>query len=167
MKFFFVFLLMAPLFISCNNKNNTPDVSNIKIELDTRHFEQDLFKMDTTYFAGNLDKLIASYPSFGENFLATILNSDPKWSPDSTADYVHGFITAYKPVYDSAQIVFKDFSKYEKEIKQALRFVKYYFPGFKDRKKIITYIGPLDGYGDILSDDAFIIGLQHLQEQKQ
>lgn len=160
MKFFFVFLFATSLLFSCNN-NEAPDISKIKIELHTSRFEQQLFRLDTANFSTNLDKLIATYPSFGENFLSTILNSDPKWSADSTADYVHGFVVAYKPVYDSAQAVFNDFSKYENEIKKALQYVKHYFPNFKDRKKIITYIGPLDGYGDILSDDAFIIGLQH------
>lgn len=123
-------------------------------------FEQDLFALDTTNFTQNLDLILAKYPSFGENFLATILNADPKWSADSTADYVQGFITAYKQVYDTSQRVFKDFTVYEKEIKQGLQFVKHYFPKYKERKKLITYIGPIDGYGDILSDDAIMIGLQ-------
>ncbi|MBS1753118.1 MAG: hypothetical protein R2765_00070 [Ferruginibacter sp.] len=159
MKIFFGFILCASLFWSCSN--NGPDVSNIKVQLKTMRFEKGLFNLDTANFSQNLDKLIAAYPTFGENFLSTILNADPHWSADSTASYVHGFIMAYKPVYDSAAVVFKDFSKYEDEIIQAVKYVKYYFPNFKDRSKIITYIGPLDGYGDILSDDAFIIGLHH------
>ncbi len=153
---FFIFLF----FYSCNNADKTPDTSNIKIELNSMRFEKDLFTTDTTNFTANLDLLLARYPSFGENFLATILNADPKWSADSTADYVLGFITAYRQVYDTAQNIFKDFTPYENEIKQGLQFVKYYFPNYKDRKKLITYIGPIDGYGDILSDDAIIVGLQ-------
>jgi hypothetical protein len=160
MKYIFSILASILLF-SCNSSDNTPDVSGIKVELNTRRFEQELFKLDTVNFTTNFDQLLAKYPSFGENYLSTILNADPKWPADSAADYVIGFITAYKPVYDSAQKVFKDFTPYEKEIKQALQFVKHYFPAYKDRKQIITYIGPLDGYGDILSDDAIIIGLQH------
>ena len=161
MRIVFVFLIMACLIITCNNGDKTPDVSGIKIELNSMHFEKDLFTLDTTNFTANLDILLAKYPSFGENFLATILNADPKWSADSAANYVLGFITAYKHVYDTAKIVFKDFTPYEKEIKHGLQFVKYYFPNYKDRKKLITYIGPMDGYGDILSDDAIIVGLQH------
>ena len=160
MRIIVVFLVMVCLFSSCNNVDKTPDVSNIKIELNSMRFEKDLFTLDTTNFTTNLDILLGKYPSFGENFLATILNVDPKWSADSTADYVLGFITAYKQVYDTAQQVFKDFTPYENEIKQGLQLVKYFFPNYKDRKKIITYIGPIDGYGDILSDDAIIVGLQ-------
>lgn len=146
---------------SCNSGEKTPDVSHINIILNTRRFEQDLFRMDTLNFSANLNLLLAKYPSFGENFLSTILNCDPKWSADTTANYVHGFTKAYRQVYDSAQIVFKDFAFYENEIRKGLQFVKHYFPGYPQPKKIITYIGPLDGYGDILSDDEIIVGLHH------
>ena len=130
MRIVFVFLIACSLLFSCNSSDNTPDVSGIKVELSSRRFEQDLFKLDTANFTTNFDQLLAKYPSFGENYLSAILNADPKWSADSAADYVTGFITAYKPVYDSAQKVFKDFTSYEKEIKQALQFVKHYFPAY-------------------------------------
>ncbi len=157
---YILLVLTSMLLFSCNSKDDTPDVSKIKVELTTMRFEQDLFTLDTTNFTQNLDIVLAKYPSFGENFLATILNTDPTWSADSAADYVQGFVTAYKQVYDTSKRVFKDFTPYEEEIKQGLQFLKHYFPQYKDRKKLITYIGPIDGYGDILSDDAIIVGLQ-------
>jgi len=161
MRISFVFLCAAMLLFSCNSADKTPDVSNIKVELSTMRFERDLFTIDSSNYTANLDQAISRFPSFGENFLATILNADPKWPADSVAVYVHGFTTAYRHVYDSSQMVFKDFTPYEKEIKKGIQFVKYYFPAYKDRKKIITYIGPIDGYGDILTDDAILVGLQH------
>ncbi|MCX6315475.1 MAG: hypothetical protein NTX08_12140 [Sphingobacteriales bacterium] len=148
---------------SCKNGNDIPDVSDIKISTSTAHFEKDLFSIDTVGFANQLDKIQAKYPSFGENFFTTILNCDPKWPADSTTQYVMGFIHAYRNLYDTANIVFKDFSPYEKDIRQGLQFLKYYFPDYKQPQKIITYIGPVDGFGDILTDDAIIVGLhQHL-----
>ena len=75
--------------------------------------------------------------------------------------YIKGFITAYRNVYDSSKKVFADFTLYEREIKKGLQFLKYYFPAYKAPHNIITYIGPMDGYGDILTEDAFIIGLHH------
>ena len=161
MRIVFVILLMSGLFFSCNNGEKIPDVSGTKIELTTQRFEKDLLDLDTMNFVSQLDILQSRYPSFGENFISTILNCDPRWPADSTADYVHGFITAYKQVFDTAQIVFKDFTTYENEIKKGLQFLKYYFPDYKAPQKIITYVGPLDGYGDILSDDAIIVGLHH------
>lgn len=157
----FVFLFAATLLFSCNSGDKTPDVSDIHIELQTKRFDRDLFTLDTTNYTASLNKLLLTYPGFGGNFLSTILNADPSWPADSTAEYVYGFTTAYKRLYDTAQIVFKDFSPYEKEIRQGLQFVKHYFPKYKVPGKIITYIGPIDGYGDILSEDAIIVGLHH------
>src|SRR5205085_6605190 len=151
-------LIVVGLCLSCNND---PKIPEVKINLTTSRFERDLFRLDTNHITPQLDQLIAKYPSFGENFLTTILNTDPKWSADSTAGYVKGFISAYRNVYDTAEKVFSDFTPYENDIKKALKYLKYYFPEYKAPNKIITYIGPLDGFGDILSEDAFIIGLHH------
>lgn len=156
-----VLLAVVMALASCKNNNKIPDVSNIKVDIQTHRFEKELFGGDSSNFAARLDQLEAKYPSFGENFITTILNCDPKWPADSTSSYVSGFVNAYKNVYDTANIVFKDFSPYEKEVKQALQFLKYYFPKYRAPQQIITYIGPLDGYGDILADDAFIVGLHH------
>lgn len=162
MRMIFCFMVAVTI-LSCHNNNKIPDVSNIKINLSIHRFEQGLFSLDTNSLEPGLDQLIAKFPSFGENFLSTILNTDPKWPADSTLNYVKSFISSYRPVYDTAEKVFKDFTPYEEEIKKGLQFVHFYFPTYKTPSKIITYIGPLDGYGDILDEDAFIIGLhQHL-----
>ncbi|MEO6584567.1 MAG: hypothetical protein ABIO05_09600, partial [Ferruginibacter sp.] len=69
--------------------------------------------------------------------------------------------TSHRVVFDTSQKIFKDFSSYENQIEKAVQHLVYYFPKYKYPHKIITYIGPLDGFGDILSEEAFIIGLQH------
>ena len=155
-----IFSLIICVFIFSCNSNNIPDVSNVKVPLETKRFEQAFFALDTNNMAAGLDKLIAAYPTFGENFMGTILGADPKWSPDSTALYVKSIITYNRNVFDTAQKYFANFNSYEKEIKKGLQFVKHYFPAYKVPSKIITYIGPADGYGDILDEDAFIVGLQ-------
>ncbi len=153
-------LLLSLFIISCNSSNE-PDISKVKVVLSTQRFEQGLFSLDTNKMPEKLDELIRKYPSFGENFITTILNTDPSWSADSANGYVAGFIQAYRKVYDTAQKVFTDFEPYESEIKKGIQYLKYYFPAYKVPSKVITYIGPLDGFGDILSEDAFIVGLHH------
>ncbi len=154
-------LFVTVLFLSCKSKSNTPDVSNIKVELTTQRFEQDFFKLDSAHLYVQFEQLIVKYPDFGENFLVKILNIDPNWRSDSLQAYVGNFLNAYKKVYVDASAKMKDFTPYEKEIKKGLQFVKYYFPAYKVPTKIITYIGPVDGYGDALADDAFLVGLHH------
>ena len=162
MRFLLMGILASLLLYSCG-QGNDPDVSNIKVELTTQRFERDLFTADTNQLDAGLYKIISKYPSFGENFLTTILNVDPAWKGDTGINYVKGFISSYRPVFDSSQKVFADFSPYEKAIKKALQYTRYYFPHYKVPSRIITYIGPLDGYGDILDADVFVVGLhQHL-----
>ena len=148
------------ILFSCSNKK-IPDVSNIKISVTTERFEKDFFDTSTNSLFTYLKQLNNKNPSFVENYLTKILSVDPSWPSDTAAAYVNGFIKSYRPVYDSAERIFNDFTPYEEEVKKGLQFVKYYFPEYKLPKKIITYIGPADGFGDILAEDALIIGLQH------
>ena len=159
MRPYIVTITLCFLLLSCSSKK-IPDVSNIKIDLTTERFEKKIFDTTTSNLLVYLKQLNTSTPSFVETYLTKILTVDPAWPPDTAAVYVNGFINAYRPVYINAEKIFNDFTPYEKEIKKGLQFVKYYFPGYALPKKIITYIGPADGYGDILEKDAFIIGLQ-------
>ena len=158
-KRFTLNLLIILLVAGCTNTGQ-PDVSGIKVELTTRRFDKDFFSLDTTKLVAGLNDLRNKYPSFTDLFLNRVLNVDPRWSGDSLTFYVKGFINAYKPVYDSASKVFSDFSLYERELEKAIRYVKFYFPAYSVPHNIITYIGPMDGLGDIISDDAFAVGLQ-------
>lgn len=158
MRLLFCLMIICSLF-SCNNKNNFPDVSSVKVQLTTQRFEQSFFSLDTNNIVPHLDKVLAAYPSFGENFMGTILGVDPAWPADTVAWYVKEFINYNRNVYDTSQKYFKDFSTYQNDIKKGLQFVKYYYPSYKIPTKIITYIGPTDGYGDILDDEVFYVGL--------
>ena len=158
MRLLFGLIIIVSMF-SCNTNNKIPDVSSVKVQLNSRRFEQQFFALDTNNIMPQLDKLIAAYPSFGENFTGTILGIDPKWPADTTATYIKQFIAYSRNIYDTSQKYFKDFTPYENEIKRGLQFVKYYYPAYKVPTKIITYLGPTDGYGDILDDEVFYIGL--------
>ena len=64
--------------------------------------------------------------------------------------------------------VFPDFNDEEAQIREALRYVKYYFPKYELPASIITFIGPMDayfqgstgGYGDAITTEGLAIGLQ-------
>ena len=153
-------LLISSLMIGCKGPA-TPDVSNIKIPVETLHFERDLFTIDTTNIPAAIEQLLKKYPRFGRNFFSTILNVDPRWGGDTASDYIRSFLTAYRPVYDTSLKVFADFNKQEGDIVYTLQLVKHYFPEYPVPNKIITYIGPVDGYGDILDENTAIVGLHH------
>lgn len=154
-------ILIAMCFAGCRTHPENPDISGISIELQTFRYEKDLFALDTNQFAEGLNTLAKRYPGFQEDFLFRIMNAEPNWDDNLIADYIRSFAVAYRPLYDSAEKVFSDFSPYEQEMADVMKRCKYYFPGYKLPGKIITYIGPLDGYGDILSDNAVLVGLHH------
>ena len=160
MRLSIIAVTLCFILFSCSNKK-IPDVSNIKISVTTERFEKDFFDTSTNSLFTYLKQLNNKNPSFVENYLTRILSVDPSWPSDTAAAYVNIFIKSYRPVYDSAERIFNDFTPYEEEVKKGLQFVKYYFPEYKLPIKIITYIGPADGFGDILAEDALIVGLQH------
>src|SRR5207247_1121862 len=71
------------------------------------------------------------------------------------------FTQEYKSVKDSSDKLFSNFDVFSNEIKNGLQFVKFYFPYYPLPKKIITYLGRVDGFGDAITNDGLIVGLQH------
>lgn len=162
MRFLLSLLVASMLLYSCGN-NHAPDVSDIKIELTTQRFDKDFFALDSNNIAKELEPLLKKYPAFAAIFINRVMGADPNWSTDTLSLYLKSFISHYRPLYDSVQKTFPNFSGYEAAIKKGLQYAKYYFPGYVAPTKIVTYIGPLDGDGDILYPNLFTVGLhQHL-----
>jgi hypothetical protein len=157
-----VFMLALLFFaVSCSDAGKAPDVSGIEVKLTVQRFEKDFFAADTNKMSQEIDRLNQLYPEFMPSFMVRILNADPQWPDDTVAAYVRNFIAPFSRVNDSAQLIFKDFTPYEKEIRQSIRYLKYYFPEYKVPEKVITYVGPLDGVSDVIAPDAFLVGLHH------
>ncbi len=174
MSKYLLFIAIVLLAGSCKS-NKGPNVSDIKINLQTLRFDRDFFAMDTNNVAASLDQLDEQYPVFLKDYLHQILGIPPiKDSGAQIMQVTRQFIHDYRPVYDSVNKQFPDFSSYEKEITEGLKHVKYYFPDYPLPTQVITFIGPMDayfqgstsGYGDAITADALLVGLQlHMGEQ--
>src|SRR5205823_2042297 len=81
-------------------------------------------------------------------------------NPDSAMRKVKMFIHDYRPIYDSSQITFASLDKTTNEIKHGLKFVKYFFPDYKLPTQLITFIGPVEGYANVLTSSGLAVGLQ-------
>lgn len=157
----FISCIIAALFFSCNDQEKVPDVSKININITTKRFEKELFTLDSTQLKVQLPILLHKYGNFSSIFMEQIINADASWNTDSITNYVKGYLSSNSVLFDSSNRIFNDFSNYEKQIIYSLKLVKYYFNNYKIPKEIITYIGPLDGFGDAISDDAILVGLHH------
>ncbi len=167
----FIFYLIFHGLISCNNDKNIPNVSGIKIQVKVKRFEKDFFAMDTSDLVKSLNQLHQEYPGFTNDFINKILGLNVPVLMNNDAQQLNAlktFLRDYRPVKDSADVVFRDFRKQTKEIKKGLQFLKYYFPEYKAPSNIITFIGPIDAFfqtsfgtqGDIITKDDLGIGLQ-------
>jgi hypothetical protein len=153
-----VFVLLAVCAMACGKQKNIPDVSHIKVDLQTIRFENDFFAIDTNHIDASLQQLHEKYPGFTQEFLYNILGTST--NPDSAVKDVRLFIASYRQMYDSSRQLFTNFSSTEKKIKEGLQHVKYYFPNYHLPAKLITFIGPINSYGNIITQDALGIGLQ-------
>lgn len=151
----FAFLVIAGLF-ACKQGRNLPDVSDIRVDLVTERFEQDFFATDTLRLNESLNALNKKYPGFTSDFLYNILGTAPAVA---TTD-IKAFIRSYRSVYRETATVFGNLKPVSAEIKKGFQYVHYYFPDYPLPKKIITFIGPINSFGCIITPDAIAIGLQ-------
>ena len=158
MKNSLLFLLVLVCLYSCGDHKNIPDVSNIKVKADIQRFDKDFFSIDTNNIQPALTELQKKYPSFLNDFLYNILAVPPQ--PDSAAQKVKMFLHDYKPIFDSSQLLFANTDKIQKEIERGLQFVQYYFPKYKIPEHVITFIGPIEGYANVLTSSGLAVGLQ-------
>ncbi len=152
----FVIVLIS----SCTGKK-IPDVSAVKVDLKMQRFEQDFFAADTNHLDESLQKLHEKYPGFLRDFIFNILALPPQ--PDSAKSVeqqIKSFLRTYTSLKDTSDKVFTNPADIEKQVARGLQFVKYYFPSYKLPDKLITFIGPINSYGNILTSDALAVGLQ-------
>jgi hypothetical protein len=139
MKNFFIVFSIAVLLAACSNDDNTPDVSNIKVEVSVERFDKDFFSIDTVGVEKGLRGLELKYPTVYRIFIQNILGLN-----DSSLDKgVINFIGQNKFIADAADKEFKNTDELKKDFEKAFQYIKYYFPNYKI-PKIVTIVGPPD-----------------------
>jgi hypothetical protein len=168
----FIALLLCALF-ACGDKN-TPDVSDIKVNLTAYRFDKDFFAIDTNQLLPSLQQLGQQYPWFVTDYFQNILGTPP-FSDTSLIpqQLTKQFLRDYAPFHDAINKTFANTSGIEASVKKALQYVKFYFPAYKAPEKLIFFIGPMDafyqaslgGYADVITPAGLAVGLHlHLGE---
>ena len=169
-------LLSSTIFIACNGGKNTPDISGITADLTIIPFADEVFSLDTNDLASGVIALEEKYPGFTRDYFENVLglSADSVRIPGSGhLEALKLFLHDYRPLKDTADKIFGNFSEEKKELENACRYVKFYFPDYKLPARIYNYIGPVDAMfetsfgfqGDIKTGDAFGVALQfHLGE---
>jgi hypothetical protein len=113
---------------------------------------------DTNNIDQILHNLQNKYPEFTDVFLHRII-ADPQYDNDIVLSASHFVRDSFiRTLYDDCQKAYLDFSKQEQQIKEALRYFKYYFPE-KPVPDIYTCITGFDFGSFTVGDDILGISL--------
>lgn len=135
-------LLVCFFLTACGNKNTAPDVSGVKVDVKVDRFDEAFFSIDTLQMEQGLNKIQQQFPVFLPVYLQNIIGiTDP--------GELKMFYQFYRPVFDSAQKLYKNFNPVKDELEKSFKYVKYYFPEYKTPTHIIPVIGRLDSRQDL------------------
>ncbi len=148
-------------FFSCTEEKKIPSVDHINIKIEVVRFEKLLFNLDTNAIDSALNQLYSQYPDFYELYFKNVLPLAQDSSKIGAA--VKGFITdqRIKKLYDTTQIVTKNWQKTEKEMETAFKYVKLYVPNFQP-PKVYTFLSEYSMQRFLFNDnnnDAIGLGL--------
>jgi len=134
---------------------NNPAQNAPEIILPMERLDQVLFTMATALTKDSLLVRNNRFPFISEVLLKQMLAID---SGDSETG-LRSFLNAYRPIYTAVQKLNAPATVHP-QLQTLFKNVHYYFPAYNLPKKIIYFIGPLDGFGNAIGSDYMAIGLQ-------
>jgi hypothetical protein len=163
------FLLAAIIILlaACNNHKANPDVSDIRMDVKLQRFDRDFFSMDTSRMDQSIRQLSAKYPAFLPlyfEFLSPV-NYIVRQQGKTYDQALREYYRMIRPLYDSTSARFRKMDDTEKELEEAFRYVKHYFPAFHT-PPVLTSVeslnpeNPQEIYGTTYFHDTLIISLQ-------
>lgn len=149
---------------SCGDKG-APDVSGIKIDLETKRLDKDLYTLDTNHLGEGLAKLHEAYPDFLDFYLDTLMGFNIVGNyVDTEMGIQKGlrtFLTHkdYRGVFDTVLKRFPDEQPINEELTKGFQYAKHYFPDYKT-PRIIYIVSGLNNYGALtFGSNTVAVGL--------
>lgn len=155
-------LLVSAFLLSiwaCQKNEFKPDLTGIDAKVELRHFEQDLFTIDTNKTLSELKKLEEEYPDFTDIYFEQLFPIyDSILFPQGPAAIVNGFLadSMVHALYDRSQNLYKNLSG--KDFEEAFRYFKYYFPD-REIPDITTFISEYTISNFIYAENSLALGL--------
>lgn len=153
---------MLLVLAGCNNSDNHPDVSGIRVpDIHIERFDTAFFNLDSNRIKEGLYRLMQEYPDFTGDFVGNILGVGSLSDTSVMAfEATRQFLVSYLPIRDSLKAKYARLDWLEKELQQSFRYIKYYFPRYPLPRGVVAFIGPMDGPGVALTTNDLAIGLQ-------
>ena len=109
--------------------NQAPDVSDIDVKLELIRYDKELSDVDPEQSMDSYLKLVAAYPNITDLYFKRLMNLHHAHK-DTFYNRLTEFVSdeRIKILSEKVETEFKDFSKEKKELTQAFKYFKYYFP---------------------------------------
>ena len=152
----------------CKTKDDgppPPDVSAITADIAVKRFEQDLFGLDSLSLLTELAALEERNPDFTDVFFRYVLNirtgEENTKNVQAEAAFMQGFIEfpALRNLYDTVQVTYPNLNDYKKELDNALRYFKYYFPEQPAPSSVTTFIAEYSLAAFVYGQNELAVGL--------
>ena len=139
-------------FVTCSSNDHylkVPDVTKIQVDVKIARLEHVLFGLTSKE---EIHTFLKNYPLFARRFLELDTYSHDSILVDELWQLTHN---AYMDtLHEEVQRVFGNFSTIQHQLKEAFRYIRYYYPSFHI-PKIATFI---TGMGtDLYVDDSLIV----------
>lgn len=168
---FVVAAIVMCLLQACNgNTNNTtgrqaPDVADVKLNLQSFRFDQDLEHVDTNAVAAGLQQLHGKYPVFLNFYLDTIMGFQINGNYADTARGIklglRQYLTYkdYRGLFDTVNKHYPDTKDVDAELSKGFQYMKHYYPAYQVPTVMYITTG-LANYGAFTYESSMLgIGL--------
>jgi hypothetical protein len=159
--------LLILVWISCNNSNNKPNVSDIKADVKIARFDKDFFSIDTNHLDQSLNALNRKYPDFFPLYVQFLSPIDlmVKQQGKSYEEAARVFYRTIKPMADAVEKKYSNLDNVRGGLEKGFKYVKYYYPSFKIPAVVASIESfnpddPQEVYGTTFYHDTLIISLQ-------
>ncbi|WP_461632759.1 gliding motility lipoprotein GldB [Labilibaculum euxinus] len=148
-----ILILLLGFLFSCNSDTKSPDVSNIDLEVKIQRFEQELFAVKQE---SDLNKLRQQYPDVLQLYSNKVIGLGDSDDSDYMV-YLNKFLTdsTMNQVADSVAKKFPTLDKEEKELTNAFKYLKYYFP----EKPVPNCYSQISGFNQSIVVAQNLIGI--------
>jgi hypothetical protein len=159
------FALLASFLLllsSCGGAKKAPDTSGVSVSaVHIERFDTAFFGLDSNNVMPGIYRLGQEFPWFVNDFVGGILGAGPLSDTNHVAPLAcRQFLVSYLGVEDTLKVKYERLDWLEKELTQGFKYVKYYFPHYPLPQKVVTYTGPFDAPGVVITPYALAIGLQ-------
>ncbi len=153
-KEFSLLLLLSFLFNACVNEaeRHQVDVSDVNVDISVKRLAPDIFETPRKQFQKKASQLRNEYPELMALYAGNVIGLG-NIERDTTLKLLEQFVydKYWQSVYEEVQKQYKDIEPIEKDLKQAFKHVRYYYPndtlpsfytmvkGIDLRYKAVTY----------------------------